>query len=91
MIKEIREGCLLDVEIKPHSEAFSIEGLDPWQNRVKIRVKASPLKGKANRELLSNLKQIIGADVEIVKGEHSTKKTLLIRAKKGEIKKRLNL
>lgn len=91
MIKETNEGCLLDIEVKPHSDKFEVEGLDPWQDRIKIRIKSLPLKGMANKELIREMKEITGSDIEIVKGEKSTKKTLLIRTSKKELKKRLDL
>jgi uncharacterized protein (TIGR00251 family) len=91
MLKETKEGCLLDIEVRPHSERFEVEGLDPWQNRIKIRVKSSPIKGRANRELLKEMASLTKADVEVVKGDKSTKKTLLIRAQKGDVKRRLGI
>ena len=91
MIKENKNGCLIDVEIKPNSEEFKIEGIDPWQNRLKIRVRNPPIKGKANRELTQELRKLTHSEVAIEKGEKSTKKTLRINTTKKQLKKRLNI
>ena len=91
MIKENKNGCLIDVEIKPNSKEFEIGTIDPWQNRLRIKVKKPPIDNKANKELLQELKKLTGAEVTIEKGQKSTKKTLHITITKKELKKRLNL
>ena len=84
------EETLVDVEITPNSKTFAVIGYDEWTKRLRIKVKGQPLKGKANKEITKELSELIGADVLIVKGQKSSKKTLLIRANAEEVKKRLN-
>lgn len=91
MIRETNDGCLLDVEVKSNSDTFSIGDIDPWQSRLKVHIKSLPINGRANRELLKEMKSLTGAEVDIAKGEKSTKKTLLIRTTKRELKKQLNI
>jgi uncharacterized protein (TIGR00251 family) len=91
MLKETRQGLLLDVEVRPNSGRFEVGDYDPWTRRVKIKVRQSPLEGKANKELVSELEGILGCGVEITAGHKSTKKTLLIKGPRREVRKRLGL
>lgn len=91
MLREIKDGCYLDIEVIPNSDMFSILSYDPWIKRFKVRVRESPIKGRANKELVSEIQKLVESEVLIVNGLGSTKKTLFIRSKKGEIKKRLGI
>ncbi|MEM0372364.1 MAG: DUF167 family protein [archaeon] len=91
MLRETSKGTVLDVEIQPNSKSFEIGSYDPWTKRLRIHVKENPVKGKANHELLSELSKLLNASVVLVKGEKSTKKTLLIHQNKRETEKRLGL
>jgi hypothetical protein len=91
MLKETTKGTVLEAEIQPNAERFEIGTYDPWTKRLKIRVTETPVKGKANRELVDELSKLLGASVVLVKGEKSTKKTLLISQGKKTVEKRLGL
>ena len=91
MMKETKDGCLLDIEVKPHSKKFEIDGMDPWQDRLIIKIKNSPIEGKANKELLKEMTRLLKTSVNIAKGEKSTKKTLFIEISKTDLKKRLKI
>ena len=81
---------LLDVEITANSKAFEVVGFDEWSKRLRLKVTEQPLKGKANKEIIKELKKLVGADVLIVKGQKASKKTILIKASPEEVKKRLH-
>jgi hypothetical protein len=91
MLRNTEGGCLLDIEVVPNSDAFGVEGIDPWTSRLKIRVTESPIKGKANKELVKRLEDALGTAPEIVAGIKTSKKTLFIRLATGEVKERLGI
>ncbi|MFH0986606.1 MAG: DUF167 family protein [Candidatus Micrarchaeota archaeon] len=91
MLKETGSGLLIDVEIQPNSKKFEIGEVDSWINRLKIRVSSSPLKNRANKELVKEMEKKLGCKVSIARGEKSTKKTLLIKGDGKKVRKVLNL
>jgi len=57
---------------------------------LKVRVKAPPVGGKANKELVRFLSKVLGADVHLVRGETSREKDLLVKLSAEEVRRRLN-
>jgi len=47
--------------------------------------------GKANKELVKFLSKLLGAEVELVRGETSREKDLLVRLSAEEVRRKLNL
>lgn len=92
MIKESKEGVILQIYVQPKAKKNEIEGIDEWRGRLKVKVKAPPVGGKANKELVKFLSKLLGAEVELVKGETSREKDVLVRGMKAEeVKKKLGL
>jgi uncharacterized protein (TIGR00251 family) len=91
MLRETKGGCFLDVEVIPNSEKFGIAGADPWTDRLRLRATESPIRNRVNVELVRELGALLGSRVEVVKGQKTSKKTLLIRADAGIVKKALGL
>ncbi|MDO9045078.1 MAG: DUF167 domain-containing protein [Methanobacteriaceae archaeon] len=77
-IKETEGGILLDIEVSPNASKFEISGYNSWRERLEIRIKAIPQKGKANKEIIKELSKLTKMDVEIISGLKSHQKTLLI-------------
>ncbi|GEM_PF-1097646 len=75
--------CYLDVKVIPSSKRFDIEMNE--SNKLKVYLRSAPIKGKANEELLKNLRNIFKCKVEIVRGFTSNKKTLKIEKSCDEI------
>lgn len=74
-----KDGIILNLKIIPNSSKNEIAGI--LNNFIKIKINASPEKGKANDELLSFLSKkfnIKKADIRILKGEKSREKKVLI-------------
>ena len=91
-IKETKDGTLLLIHVQPKAKKNSIEGIDEWRGRLKVKVKAPPVEGKANKEVVKFFSKLLGAEVEIVKGETSREKDLLVKGLSAEeVKKRLGL
>lgn len=70
---------LLSVRVKPHARRAGLLGRHG--NGIKVGVRAAPERGKANRELVRVLAQLLGVGVdaiEIVSGATSRDKNLRI-------------
>lgn len=79
MIKEIKEGIIVQLKIAPNSSKNEILKDDTG---VKVKLTAQPIEGKANKaliEFLSKQFKIPKSSVIITKGETSKDKTLLIK------------
>ncbi len=78
-LKDCDDGVLINVDVSPNSDKNEITGFNPWRNSVVVKVKSPPKGGKANKDLLKLFKSVFECDVEIVRGEKSTQKTLLLK------------
>lgn len=75
------ETLLLQCHVQPGAKSSELAGLHG--HRLKIRLKAPPVEGRANDELLKFLARIFAVakgDVSIVCGVSSRQKTVSIRA-----------
>ncbi|GAB6102316.1 DUF167 domain-containing protein [Thermococcus atlanticus] len=90
-LKETRDGTLLLVYVQPKAKRNEIDGVDEWRGRLKIKVKAPPVGGKANKELIKFLSKLLGAEVVLVRGETSREKDLLVKLSAEEVKRLLKL
>lgn len=57
-------------------------GFNPWRKALLARLTEEPTGGKANRQLISALAEIFGipeGDVEIMSGQKSARKVLLVK------------
>ena len=78
MIKEVKDGIILNLKISPNASKNEIikEGTG-----LKVKITAQPIDGKANKaliEFLSKQFKVPKSYFEIVKGETSKEKTILI-------------
>ena len=79
MFQETDNGLLLTVRIVPNSSKNEIV---KTENGIKIKITAQPVDGKANKaliEFLSKKIKIPKSAIEIVRGETSKEKTLLLK------------
>jgi len=81
MIRKTKDGILLEVKVKPSSNRFAITKKG---DQLIIEVTSPPKEGKANTEIVKELKRKLGKDVEIVKGFRGKDKIILIRDAKTE-------
>ena len=80
MIKEVDNGLIVKVKIVPNSSKNDIILEDEF---IKIKVTAQPIENKANKaliEFLSKRFKIPKTNIEILKGDTSKEKTLLIKS-----------
>lgn len=79
MLKETINGLILQIRISPNASKNEIIKTDEG---VKVKITAQPIDGKANKaliEFLSKQFKVPKTSIEIIKGETSKDKTLLIK------------
>jgi uncharacterized protein (TIGR00251 family) len=72
-------GLLVVIRAVPNAKKTGAAGF--YNGMLKVKVSAPPEDGKANREIIEFMSKMLGIrkkDIEIVKGEKSREKTLLI-------------
>lgn len=77
---ETPEGVILNVRAQPRSSKAGLDGL--LGDAVKVRIRAAPVDGKANKELVETLAAVFGVSKSAVSfkgGETSKTKRLLVR------------
>ena len=78
-------GLEVDVSVSPRSDRSGTEGVDEWRKRLIVRVKAPPLDGRANKEVEDLFRKVTGCKSEIVRGQTSRQKTVLVIGNGEEI------
>ena len=78
IVRQTEEGCELDVLVSPRSNRSGPEGVDEWRKMLILRVRAPPLDGRANKEVESTLSEITGYKCQVIRGQTSRQKTVLI-------------
>ena len=82
-IIETKQGCIVEVSVKPRSREFKVE-LEA--DEIVIRSTKEPVGGKVNKELINELSRLFERQVELVSGFASKDKKLLVKgARKSEV------
>ncbi len=87
MIRQVDDGLIIKIKIVPNSSKNDIileEGF------IKVKVTAQPIENKANKalvEFLSKSFKFSKSNIEIIKGDTSKEKTLLLRISDKEKQK----
>ncbi len=79
-IHQTEKGAAVQVHVVPRASRTEIAGLHG--DALKLRIAAPPVEGKANEEIVRFLAGILGlrkADVSIIAGQTSRRKTVLVR------------
>ncbi|HLT96281.1 MAG TPA: DUF167 domain-containing protein [Acidimicrobiia bacterium] len=71
------EGVVVECWVVPGASRTEVKGVHA--DALRIRVSAPPEGGRANREVCKLLEKIFGARVELVAGETSRRKQVLVR------------
>ena len=82
-------GLEVDISVSPRSDRSGTEGIDEWRKRLIVRVKAPPLDGRANKEVEELFRKATGCKSEVIRGQTSRQKTVLILGNSDDILKRL--
>ena len=85
---ETPEGVVLNVRAQPRSSRAGLDGI--VGDALKVRIRAAPVDGKANRELVETLADAFGlpkSRVVLTGGETSkTKRVLLVGARADAVR-----
>ncbi|MEN6464179.1 MAG: DUF167 domain-containing protein [Syntrophaceae bacterium] len=91
-IRETEKGAVLEIRVLPRSSRCEIAGLQ--DGALKIKITAPPVEGKANKEcirFISDLLNVKKSAVSIIAGEKSKNKTILISGIKAkDVEKAIN-
>lgn len=86
-------GVQLQLHVQPGASRTGIAGLHG--DALKVRITAPPADGRANRELLDFLAEVLGvarARIALVKGESGRRKTVIVQGiELEETRRRLGL
>ena len=85
VLREREEGVEIDIMVSPKAGRSGIEGVDEWRNRLVVKVRAPPADGKANKEIVALLSEVLGARVDLVRGATARHKTVLVHSSKEEV------
>lgn len=84
-VRAVDEGVEIDISVSPRSDRSGTEGVDEWRKRLIVRVKAPPLDGRANKEVEELFRKVTGFRTEVVRGQTSRQKTVLVRGDFGSV------
>lgn len=79
-ITTVEDGVMFHVRVLPRSSRTIVDGVH--NQALRVRLKAPPVDGAANKALCEFLSKSLGVrkrDVEIVRGERSRTKHVLVR------------
>ncbi|AUN97901.1 YggU family protein [Bacteriovorax stolpii] len=88
------DQCLLRIYVQPGASRNEISGLYGEPPRLKVKIKAPPVDGEANKEVLVFFAKLLGVSksrIELERGETSRQKDLLIDLQVDEVKRLLSL
>lgn len=78
--EETPKGIVIHIKAQPKASKTQVVGLYGDPPRLKIKIAAPPVDGRANEELLKYLKHRLGVSVSrlsLIRGETSPKKDVL--------------
>ncbi|MBR1424017.1 YggU family protein [bacterium] len=90
MIKETKDGVIVNIKISPNAKKNEII---KSSSETKIKITAQPIDGKANKaivEFLSKEFKIPKTSIVILKGETSKEKTILFKTSDNEKIEKIN-
>lgn len=79
-LRTSKEGLILEVVVAPRAKRSKFVGFHGGY--PKIALAAPPIEGRANEELVSFLKELLGLpgrDIELIRGDTSKRKAVLLR------------
>lgn len=82
-VKKSADGVVIDLEVIPGSKTIHVpSGYNPWRKRIEVKLSEGAQKGKANRQLIKTLSDVLSvreSDIALIAGHTSHKKTLNIK------------
>ena len=81
MLSARADGVSLVTKVKAGSKRNALAVTPEW---LRIDVQAPPVDGKANAAVLALVKKHFGCEVQILRGEHDSRKVLLLKGARLE-------
>jgi uncharacterized protein len=76
-------GCIIRFEVVPGSSRLAVpSGFNPWRRSLEARLTEEASKGKANRQLVSELARVLSiseSDIDLLSGHKNSRKVLLVK------------
>lgn len=79
-VTEMDDGLTFHIQVLPKSSRNEVAGIK--RDALKLKITAAPVNGKANEECIQLLSGMLGirkADIKILRGHTSRRKTIFIR------------
>ncbi len=86
-VRQSRDGVILELEVSPGAKETSVRGYNQWRKRIEVRLSERAEKGRANDQLISFFSGLFGVssrNVQIIAGQTSSKKSVIILGTKAE-------
>lgn len=83
-IRDTPDGCQILLHVQPSAKKSEVVGLH-GEGRLKVKIKAPPEDGKANKELIRFLAALLKVrknEIEILRGHKSRDKDVLLQRQK---------
>ena len=77
-VRSVSKGVEVEISVSPRSDRPGADGVDEWRKRLNVRVRPPPLDGSANKEVEELFKELTGFKSEVIHGQTSRQKTVLI-------------
>lgn len=77
-VRSVSKGVEVEISVSPRSDRPGADGVDEWRKRLNVRVRAPPLDGRANKDVEELFKELTGFKSEVIHGQTSRQKTVLI-------------
>lgn len=87
-LNKTKDGFVIKIHVVPNSSKTQVIG--EHGDRLKVKIKAPPVDGKANAEVIEFFSKFFGLkknQVEIIVGETSKSKNILLRSETLDIEK----
>lgn len=87
-IQKTKDGIIIKIHVVPNSSKTQIVG--DHGDRLKIKIKAPPVDGKANEEVIDFLCEKLGIkknQAELLTGQASKSKNILLKIENIDLKK----
>lgn len=88
-LRSVDGGVEVEISVSPRSDRPGIDGVDEWRKRLTVRVRAPPLDGRANKDVEDLFRELTGFKCQIVHGQTSRQKTVLVNGDMDTVLKRL--
>tara|TARA_Y100000310_G_scaffold327497_2_gene393973 strand:- start:7509 stop:7784 length:276 start_codon:yes stop_codon:yes gene_type:complete len=84
------KGVILKLHVRPNSAKFDVGDIGSLEEELRVKVCSPARSGKANKELIKKLRKFFNSSIEIITGEKSNKKNILVHSSKENVLAALN-